>query len=201
MSKLDDLHAKILSGGAAQPQERVHAVVTKGDFLAKRGEHALWRAIETYESDSPFVRAVIVSNSKFHRAGHEVELLHKDDYRIVDPHAYTKEYGLDVELLVKPSYFAPRTIMYGKYILTEAKRIAREEWKKGRSFKPYFKRAAKSLGYSVGASNEFLKKALVWAEDAVENAARHERLYGPLRTVEDVVRIFKLAAEQRVTGS
>ena len=69
----------------------------------------MWRVEETYEVDSPFVFAVLVTSSKFDTAGMRKRLLPKKDYKVEsDPHGWAlgrfRKVVLDVPLHPKASW-------------------------------------------------------------------------------------------------
>jgi len=70
---------------------------------ANGADYSLWRVDETYEADSPYVFGILVSNSKYNKAGSLKRMLRKEDYKVEpDPVGYAKGHGFTVNLTVTP---------------------------------------------------------------------------------------------------
>lgn len=75
--------------------------MNKGDIIREKSgaDYSLWRIEETYEKDSPYVFAVLVSNHKFHKAGTEKKMARKELFKVeADPAGYAKGHLFTVNL-------------------------------------------------------------------------------------------------------
>lgn len=78
----------------------------KGDIIRRNGgDWSLWRVDETYDADSPYVFAVLVSNHKFHKAGMEKKVARKSDFQVEpDPATFAKShlFTIDLDITLNP---------------------------------------------------------------------------------------------------
>ena len=66
-------------------------VMKVGDIIRewRGGDWALWRVESMFGEDSPYVSGILVSNSKYHKAGMEKRLLEREKYKVeTDPHGW-----------------------------------------------------------------------------------------------------------------
>jgi len=71
----------------------------RGNFIRQRnGSSLLYRVLETYGADSPYVFAVMITNSKFHKAGMEKRLARVEDHEVIDPRNLASDCEPDAEL-------------------------------------------------------------------------------------------------------
>ena len=87
--------------------------MNRGDIIREKrgGDWHMWRVEETYEADSPYVFAILVTSSKFDTAGMRKRMLPKANYKVEpDPHGWAfgkfrnDQVVLDVHLHPKASW-------------------------------------------------------------------------------------------------
>jgi len=87
--------------------------VKRGQIVreTRGGDWAMWRVLETYEDDSPYVLGLLVTSSKYNTAGMVRRLLPKERYSVEPkPHEWALgKYRPDQVLLDVPCHPSARS--------------------------------------------------------------------------------------------
>ena len=170
---------------------KVGQFVIKGD-----GTWAVYRVTQIFEGDimRDLFRAVLVSNSKFHRAGREEVMENQEGWLVVDdPVAWARGRCRSLDLTTDYITTAPGTLREGQSMLRTAAAACAESWKPGETAMTYLDRATGPDWVSRGVEAKDSAKA--WAEGAVAHVISTIDII--IGDKDDALRTLKLAAEQR----